>query len=332
MRVHPKLHGGKLTEIDEDGLDGIISVAEQRFGFQLTNIHTQGTSDKAGSTAARAENEWDDLGPKLQKALDAVPALNRASVSIRFRLRDGAHLHPNDLPRKKDRDQFVIEFASYLSELVPKLDRDAIFGHDLRPSRHGSLLYKYIREISLSWRRMDEDAPPLVQVGDLKMWTRMGADVMDEPFLRKKNYLTDSQLAPVRQKNGLSEFYFVLGGDPEAPGYNRQIAGDHLFVLHSLTHMRYVLDDSIGFDGIVVFHDGGNQLSVFCARCVRNHQALHNWQAKKKKLSIIRHRCATLTLQGPIARDVNGDITFDHVSVDLADESSWVIPVDVTND
>lgn len=322
VRLHPELQGGQLTEVDDDGLDGIIVAGNHRFGFQLTNIYPQGTTDAAGSTAIRAEREWDDLGPKLQDALNAVPGLNCAVVAIWFRLRDGAHLHPDDLPRKRERDQFVREFAAYLAEVAPERDAGAASAHDLRPL-HGSLLHKYIRSIGVSWRL--ESTPPTVKVVGLRDWTRMGSDVLDLAFQRKRDALTHARLSAVRDKYELSEVYLVLGGDPEARAHARQIVGDYLFVLHSLTHMRVVLDDSFGVDGIIVFHDGGDQISVFCAACVRNHQALHNWRAGEMGLSVTRHRCSSLTRRGPIAKNSSGEVAEDDLSVDLADESSWII-------
>jgi hypothetical protein len=86
--------------------------------------------------------------------------------------------------------------------------------------------------------------------------------------------------------------------------------------------MATVLDD-VGFDGIIIFYDGGDQLSVFCARCLRNHQARHNWRARH--LSIERHSCASLKVQGPIATIVTGEVAFRDVIAKPEDEADWVI-------
>ncbi len=150
----------------------------------------------------------------------------------------------------------------------------------------------------------------------------MGPDVVNEVFQRKGPKLTALRIAQVREKHSLSEMYLVLGGDPQGPRHSKQTAGDHLFVLHSLTHMQFLLDD-FGCDGIVIFYDGGDHLSVFCSFCVHNYQAIHNWHSKKIGWPMVRHRCASLKLQGPIARTEKGDPRSE-VSVAVADELNWI--------
>lgn len=309
MRLHPLLTGGELLHFDEKNLDGIILSAGRRYGFQLTEIFAEGVADPdGGSTAARCQREWRDIGPALQSALDAMPVLNRASISIWFRKTSRYHhLHPNDLPRKAERSAFVAALAGYIASAALVVDRTSYDGHSFKPEGGDSIVAKYVEEVHLGWRTTHEDALPIVQVVGLNHWLRMGADVIGEAIERKLPSLTRAARGALDQRHQLDELYLVLGGDPEGPRFTRQISGDHPQLQHCLTYMRPVLDD-VGFEGIVIFHDAGDAVSVFCTGCIRNDQVTKNWRSRSAGLQSVDHSCASLTLKGPtmMVVDENG--------------------------
>ena len=320
LRLHPKLRNGKLEQIDERALDGIVTVSGRRLGFQLTDLFTEGTTDEKGSTAARADEVWAELGPKVEAMLADIPDLNRASLTIRFRT--NGHLHPDNLPRKNERVAFIEQLETFLRQHADVLDKTTKFGHELHPVQDQPLLERYIDEVFVSWRDLDVDSPPHLQVADLNHAIRMGADVMTEAFERKGPKLTRAVRTEVDARHRLDEMYLVLGGDPEGPRHTKQYSGDYPSLLHALTFMGYVLADT-AFDGIVIFHDWGDAVSVFCTLCIRNHQALHNWRAEDTLDHLLAHRCAALKLRGPTTRFEGGE--WRKCFVHVEDEARWII-------
>ncbi|MBW3563388.1 MAG: hypothetical protein KY459_01520 [Acidobacteria bacterium] len=316
---HPLLHTAELEHFDVPGIDGVL-VADggKRVGLQLTEMFAEGTTNKGGSTARRVELEWSDIAPRLEVKLAKVTHLDRTSISLRFRM-SGAHLDPFELPRKNEREAFVSQLSGFLESSVAKLDRTTLFGHDLLPQPN-SLVGRYIQNIHVEWRRIEEDAPPLLRVVGLNQWLRMGPDVMNEVFQRKAPSLNSAEGDRIRCDYRLEELYLVIGGDSSGRRHTKQTA-DYPFLLHSLTYMSFLLDQ-VGVDGVILFHGDRGPVSVFCALCVRNHQTLHNWRARQLDLRPIRHRCARLKLRGPTRRPNTGEL-LSNVTVNDSDENEW---------
>ena len=160
---------------------------------------------------------------------------------------------------------------------------------------------------------MAEDAPPIIQVVGLNHWLRMGPDVVSAALEGKGPKLSQKDRSRMNDEHALVELYLVLGGDPDGPRFTKQ-TGDYADLLHSLTYMPYVVTDA-GFDGIVIFHDFGDAVSVFCTTCIRNEQAAQNWRAKEVGVhGFVNHTCASLCIQGPTMKIANADGTVSECS------------------